>query len=44
MKIDKRTGAVLSLVFGALILLKPDLLAFLVGLYLIIAGLVDLAK
>ena len=44
MKIDKRTTAVLSLVFGILVLAKPDILAWLVGLYLIIYGIVELAK
>lgn len=44
MKIDKRTTAVLSLIFGILILVKPDVLALLVALYLIISGIVELAK
>ncbi len=44
MKIDKRTSGVLSLVFGVLILIKPDVLAMLVGLYLIIYGILELAK
>ncbi len=44
MKIDKRTTAILSLVFGVVILVKPDILAWLVALYLIINGLVELAK
>lgn len=44
MKIDKRTSAILSLIFGVLILIKPDILAWLVGLYLIIYGILELAK
>lgn len=44
LKIDKRTTAILSLIFGILILVKPDILALLVALYLIIFGIVELAK
>ena len=38
MKIDKRTTAILSIVFGALILIRPDILALLVGVYLLVSG------
>ncbi|MBS3051058.1 MAG: DUF3096 domain-containing protein [Candidatus Aenigmarchaeota archaeon] len=41
MKIDKRTSALLAIVFGILILIKPDILAFLVALYLIIYGILE---
>ncbi len=44
MKIDKRTSAILALVFGILILVQPSILQWLVGLYLIIYGIVELAK
>jgi len=44
MKLDKRTSAALAIVFGVLILVKPDILALLVGLYLIIYGILELAK
>ena len=41
MKIGKRTSALLAIVFGILILIKPDILAFLVALYLIIYGILE---
>ena len=44
MKIDKRTTAILALIFGVLILVKPDILSILVGFYLIIYGLLELVK
>jgi hypothetical protein len=39
MKIDKRTTAILSLIFGVLILIRPDVLQLLVALFLILYGL-----
>ena len=44
MKIDKRTSAILSLIFGVLILVEPSILSWLVAAYLIINGLLELAK
>ena len=44
MKIDKRTGALLAIIFGILILIKPDILALLVALYLIIYGIMEFAS
>ena len=44
MKIDKRTSAILSMIFGILILAKPDILALLVRPYLMIYGILELAK
>ncbi len=44
MKLDKKTSAIVSLIFGVLILVKPDILAILVALYLIINGIVELLK
>jgi len=40
---DKRkTAAILSIIFGIIILVKPDLLALLVGIYLVVSGLANL--
>jgi len=44
MKIDKRTTAILSIIFGVLIFIKPDILALLVALYLVIAGLMHFVE
>lgn len=44
MKLDKKTSAIVSLIFGILILVKPDILAILVALYLIINGIVELLR
>lgn len=44
MKIDKKTSAILALIFGILILISPGLLNILVALYLIIYGVVELAS
>ena len=43
MKIDKKMTGLLSLVFGVLILVKPDILALLVAIYLIVFGALELA-
>ena len=39
MKLDKKTTAILSILFGVLVLVQPQFLAWLVALYLIISGL-----
>ncbi|GEM_PF-3233674 len=44
MKIDKKMTGLLSLVFGLLILIKPDVLALLVAIYLIIFGALELSE
>ena len=35
-------AAVLTIVFGILVIVFPDLIAWLVGIYLIVVGLIDL--
>ncbi|HZX33809.1 MAG TPA: DUF3096 domain-containing protein [archaeon] len=40
----KEALPVLSIVFGLIILLKPDFLALLVGVYLIVAGITALVS
>lgn len=40
----KKFIGLLGVVFGVIILLKPDILALLVALYLIIAGISNLAS
>jgi uncharacterized membrane protein HdeD (DUF308 family) len=44
LKIDKKAMGVLALVFGILILIRPDVLSWLVGLYLIIYGALELIE
>lgn len=38
-KIDKKTSGLLAIIFGIVIFLKPDILALLVALYLIVYGI-----
>ena len=35
-------AAILTIIFGILVIVFPDLIAWLVGIYLIIVGLIDL--
>ena len=35
-------AAILTIVFGILVIVFPDLIAWLVGIYLIVVGLIDL--
>ena len=44
MKIDSQLQSILALIFGILILAKPDILAWLVALFLIIWGIMGLMK
>lgn len=39
MKLDKKTTAILSIVFGVLIYVQPQFLTLLVAVYLILSGL-----
>lgn len=41
-KINKNALGVLAVIFGILVLIKPDLLSWIVGLYLIIVGVSNL--
>lgn len=44
LKLGRKEMAVLSVIFGVLILIKPDILAILVGLYLLITGILTLVS
>jgi len=44
MKIDSQLQSILALIFGILILAKPDILAILIALFLIIWGILGLMK
>ncbi len=41
-KINKNAIGILAVVFGILVLIKPDMLAWIVGLYMIIVGVSNL--
>ena len=44
LKSGRKEIAVLSIIFGILIIVKPDILAWLVGLYLLITGILALVS
>ena len=41
-KSKTKWSAILALIFGILVIIKPDLLSYVVGLYLIITGVLGL--
>ena len=44
MKLDKKAAGVLAIVFGILTIIKPDILAWLVAIYLIIYGVLQFVE
>jgi uncharacterized membrane protein HdeD (DUF308 family) len=42
--IDRRIIGLIAIAFGAIILIRPDVLPILVGVYLIIVGLFEFAR
>ena len=42
--ISGRVAAILAIIFGIIILIAPDILAILIGIYLIIIGILHFVK
>jgi len=42
-KITKKTGAIISIVLGGILLVAPQVISLIIGAYLIVAGIITLA-